>query len=405
MKLTHAQVFAAGVLLLGAAWWWSRRPKGRVEKFRAPAPQVGLPRVIIIPGLGGSVLEASWNFPRSALPAKWCTMSGSEQIWPSLYSVTDQTCWGHEFATTISGGQINSNSSVSPKGWGTLAGISTLLSIDLGFLDIPVENYFKDVITTLYAAGYTDLVGAPYDFRLISNADVLVDFYQNLDSLVASAPGKVVLMGHSLGCALAAGYLAQAPSASVARIDKFVAIAGPFAGAPKALQSVISGSQIGVPLTSDQFMNSIEKTLGGVIAMIPVTTTGVWSAKDLVVDPGTQTPNIVATLGLSRNQGAAQIYQSLLSRFWKPVTAKPRVPVTLIHGDQLPTVGTLDYSQSYANPKITYVEGDGTVPMASLEAPAVYGWDAKTYVVPKGDHFKILMDPYFLKNLPTWIAE
>lgn len=398
--MTHRQVFIVGLILLGAtAWWWWR------SRMREGFQATSIPRVIIIPGLGGSVLDASWNFPKSALPAKWCSMSGSEQIWPSLYSVTDQTCWGHEFGTTISGSQINSNSSVTPKGWGTLAGISTLLSINLGFLDVPVENYFKDVITTLFKAGYGDVMGAPYDFRLISNSNTLASFYQALDGLVTSAPGKVVLMGHSLGCALAAGYLAQASDTSITRIDKFVAIAGPFAGAPKALQSVVSGSQIGVPLTSDQFMKSIERTLGGVIAMIPVTTTGVWSASDIVVDPKSLEPSVTATLGLSQNLGAAQIYQSLLSRFWKPVTSKPRVPVTLIHGDQLPTVGTLDYSQSYANPKITYVEGDGTVPMASLEAPSVYGWQATTHVVPKGDHFKILMDPYFLKNLPAWIAE
>jgi pimeloyl-ACP methyl ester carboxylesterase len=412
---THGQVFIGALVILTAAWWWQRGRGTRAggakrEKFTSATPPgvPGKPRVIIVPGLGGSMLDATWNFPKSALPAKWCSMAGSEQIWPSLYSVTDQTCWGHEFGTTISSnGYISSNSDVSPVGWGTLAGISTLLSLDIGFMDVPVQNYFKDVISTLYSAGYTDVVGAPYDFRIISNEDALNSFYQALDGLVTETQetSGVVLMGHSLGCALIAGYLSQASQTSIDRITKFVAIAGPFAGAPKALESVVSGSQIGVPLTSDQFMNSIEKTLGGVIAMIPITTTGVWTDAELVVDPGSQQANILTTLGLSRNQGAAQAYLALKSKFWKSVVVKPRVPTTLIHGDQLPTVGKLDYSTSYTKPVITYVEGDGTVPMASLQAPQTYGWETTTHIVPKGDHFKILMDTYFLQNLPTWMAE
>lgn len=399
---SHRWVFIGGLVALVAGWWWWR--SRRRETFAATAPK---PRIIIVPGLGGSSLDGTWNFPRSALPERWCSASGSEQIWPSLDSVTDRACWSHIFGTSISAnGTITSNSTVSPVGWGGLAGISTLLSLDVGFLDIPVQNYFKDVITTLYDAGYSDVVGAPYDFRLISNSATLSTFYRDLDQLVqTTAPGKdVVLMGHSLGCALIAGYLAQAPQSSIDRIEKFVAIAGPFAGAPKALQSMVSGSQIGVPLTSDQFMNSLEKNLGGVIAMIPVTSTGVWSASDLVVDPGSAQPNIPTTLALSGNERASQIYLDLLKRFWKPVVSKPRVPVTLIHGNQLQTVGKLDYSKSYSDPVVTYVEGDGTVPMASLESPATYGWDATTYIVPKGDHFKILMDSYFLQNLPQWIA-
>ena len=231
--------------------------------------------VIMIPGLGGSVLMAQWDFSFSFEYIECQEKSTTyQQIWPTVYSAIpiENECWYRLMKTTINDqGEIVSNTLVKPKSG--LSGITVLDSIQVGFLNIPLYNYFTTMVQQLQSLGFKYLYGYPYDFRTITNEVAILNFVNGMKNLVEQAYNtsggkKVNLISHSLGCVCTTYFLNSMTSSwKSIYINIFVPIAGPWGGASGALEALLTGSTQGLPIT-EHFIRGLEKNMAGVIWMI-----------------------------------------------------------------------------------------------------------------------------------------
>ena len=362
--------------------------------------------VVLIPGLGGSILEAKWDISFSWYRF-FCQREEEHwtQIWPSAFSAIplENTCWANLIKTETDGTNINSSKGVDvrAKDFGGLSGINILDEVDLYLLNIPIVKYFEETTQKLKELGYDQLYGAPYDFRLIINRNYLDNYLLRLKRLIKEAwrksgGEKVTLMSHSLGGPLTSYFInCQPKSWKDKYLKKFIAISGPFGGATQALASCLTGETEGIPV-SKAFMKKLEKTYGGVIWMINEPNT--WRNISMINGQGTNyIPQILAESG-SPETGDLWINRAL--PIWRKTIENPNIETHLVYGSEVSTLFSLDYLDlNFDNPQYTFENrGDGTVPGISLESPVnVHGWDiASVNSLPGATHLGILNDKRWL---------
>lgn len=351
--------------------------------------------VIMIPGLGGSILEATWDFSFSFEYIECQEKSTTyQQIWPTVYSAIpiENECWYRLMKTTVNPqGDIVSNAYVRPRQG--LAGIAVLDSIEVGFLDIPLYNYFETMVLQLQSLNYKFLYGYPYDFRTITNEVAILNFVNGMKSLVMKAYNvsggkKVNLISHSLGCICTTYFLnSMTLGWKTKYINIFVPIAPPFLGSSGALEALLTGNTENIPIT-DRFIRGLEKNMGAIIWMI---NNSKWTGGEVI--PG----GIQNALIQSGNNNAEKLVSGRLEDMWITVYKDPGVPVHVFHGSNNQTILKLEYKDGYNNqPDITYENlGDGTVNGISLTAAVdVFKWKNTVQTELSGDsHMGILSDP------------
>lgn len=352
--------------------------------------------IIMVPGLGGSILEARWQFSFDFEYIQCQQRSTTyQQIWPTVYSAIpiENECWYRLMKTTIDNqGEIVSNTNVRPKAG--LDGIAVLDAVQIGFLDIPLYKYFQPMIDNLRSKGYNQLYGYPYDFRTITNTVAILNFVNGMKSLVEqsydkSGGQKVNLITHSLGCIVSTYFLNKMTSSWKNKyINLFCPIAGPWGGASSALEAVLTGSTQGIPV-SKQFMRSLEREMGAIIWML--NNTRVWSgttSQDQVIEGGVE-----SALIQSGNDRAAKLVGGRLKDMWETIYSDPGVPVHIFYGSGNSTILKLNYPFGFdGNPEIIYDNnGDQTVPSRSLTAAVdIFGWKAEQTELSGETHMSIL---------------
>lgn len=349
--------------------------------------------IIMVPGLGGSVLESQWDFSFDFEYIQ-CQQKSTkyQQIWPTVYSAIpiENECWYRLMRTSIdTDGQIVSNTNVRPRQG--LDGIAVLDSVEIGFLNIPIYKYFQPMIDDLKSKGYNNLYGYPYDFRTITNTVAILNFVNGMKNLIQktynkSGGQKVNLITHSLGCVVSTYFLNKMTSSWKNKyINLFCPIAPPFLGSTGALESILTGKTEGIP-TTKQFIRGLEKNMGGVIWMV---NNSKWGSDEVI--PG----GIENALIQSGNDRAANLYTGRLADMWNVVFNDPDVPVHIFYGSNNKTVLKLEYKYGYdGNPTVTIGTGDGTVDARSLTAAInVFGWKNVIQTELEGDsHMSILSD-------------
>lgn len=197
--------------------------------------------IIFVPGICANQLEYNyfndsgmlWFPPKKMDPDYW------KRIFTTYWMKND---FGQNTYKNING--LLSN----PVFFGTLKGIDFLSN------DNDIIPYFKYTSDVLRSVGYRDghdLFGAPYEFRLILDRDVLTDWKSNLRSLVETAYNKnnftkVALMAHSVGCQLTHAFLCEMSKQWKDKyIDKYISVAASYGGSSMAFKSIINGKQIG----------------------------------------------------------------------------------------------------------------------------------------------------------------
>lgn len=354
--------------------------------------------IIMVPGLGGSILEGQWDFSFSFEYIQCQEKSTTyQQIWPTVYSAIpiENECWYRLMKTSIdSSGEIVSNANVRAKAG--LDGIAVLDSVQIGFLNIPLYKYFQPMVDDLRSKGYNQLYGYPYDFRTITNTVAILNFVNGMKSLIEQAYNtsggqKVNLITHSLGCIVSSYFLNKMSSSWKNKyINLFCPIAPPFGGAAGALESVLTGQTEGIPVT-EHFIRGLEREMGGVIFMI--NNTRVWSgttSQDQVIEGGVE-----SALIQSGNDRAAKLVGGRLKDMWEVVYSYVNVPVHIFYGSANSTILKLNYPFGYnQTPEITYDQmGDGTVPSRSLTAAVdIFGWKAEQTEISGATHMSILSD-------------
>eukprot|EP00945_MAST-04E_sp_MAST-4E-sp1_P005835 g5835.t1 len=209
--------------------------------------------VVVVPGLGGSVLEARLS---GRPPSEKCkTDSGGH--WFTLWADPEQFLFRyHCFVQNL---QLHANKStpvtvsnlegvnIRPRDYGGTAGIEFS---NAGTKE-PQVNYMHKLVDAFVASGYergVSIRAATNDFRAVGLPNVLHRYYSNLTDLVEETfkinnNTKVHLLSHSLGGPLANLFLTSAVNKTWK--DRFIAshimISCPLMGTPIAMYAAFMG--------------------------------------------------------------------------------------------------------------------------------------------------------------------
>lgn len=242
MKATLLLVVACGMLL---------GPSAAGDKTSDRTTPV--PPIIIVPGLGGSVLRASLHnrpaYRDCATNSKDYTIFFSE-----VQALARFACWEENLSLLPSEGDASevrnfTGVSISPYDYGGVKGIEFSNAGTSGEVPLP---YMKDLIKALEKVGYergTSLRAATYDFRAAGTASQLAWQFSRLAALIEqtyelNGKQKVHLVSHSLGGPYATVFLSRR---SQSWKDSYVAshflISPPLLGTPVAIEALVSGPE------------------------------------------------------------------------------------------------------------------------------------------------------------------
>ena len=266
------------------------------------------------------------------------------------------------------------------------------------------------VVEALKARGYKSgksLYGAPYDFRFAPGphaSDVALKYLKDLKELVetaskANGDQPVVVFAHSMGGLWTLYFLNQQSLEWRHRyVARFVAVSVPWGGAVEQMMTFASGNPEGVPFVNPLVVREEQRRSESNLWLLPVAR--VFGDRPLVVTSARRysavdMDSFLVDVGFSEGVAPFRSRIPHLTEILQP----PGVPVTLIHGQGVPTSDQLNYEKKgFDNPpEIIDGDGDGTVNLCSLTA-VVHEWEAlngqelEVIALPGKGHMKILHD-------------
>lgn len=407
-------LFVALVISLFALWF-SQLPMGPAGRVAAEAgSEVERQPVVIVPGLGGSIIDAEWNWHgHKPIYCQNTSHGRYEQVWPIPAAALpwERECWARLVQTDIkSGGTRITNARdhyvrTEPRQFGGLDGINVLYSLDWGLLDMHIVDYFQSTIKHLQGRGINEIYGAPYDFRLVPDPVELDKYFEKLKALIESIGVPVSIIAHSLGTATTVVFLNRQTKAwRKKHIRRYVSVAGPYGGATKAVHACLTGdteTPIRLPADLTDFYRQLEMRFGGVLWMF----NNPWVfGRDSVVTAHHDSYNSTQLGNALRRRGAtdsAAAYEALVRPLQLSMLTYPGVETHLVHGSGIKTMLRLHYvhADMRDTPHVHYDhDGDGTVPALSLHA--VDSWPVASKTSIRGaSHLEILNKHEFHRAL------
>jgi lysophospholipase-3 len=230
-------------------------PATRIALLLALATISSATPVIIIPGDGGSQLEAKLNKP--SRPSVLCEKKADWfTLWLSVTSLLPGAieCWCDNIKLIWNNETETYSNTVGvttrTPGFGTTTSIE---SLDPSLKSS--SKYFDQVVTALVRAGLeknSSLRGAPYDFRYGPTSDEGKAYLGRLKALVEdtyeiNSNQKVAILSHSMGCVYALYFLVQQPQAWKDKyIAKWLPTSGAFSGSASEIKLFASGDSEGI---------------------------------------------------------------------------------------------------------------------------------------------------------------
>lgn len=237
--------------------------------------------VIMIPGFGGSRLEARWEKP-SVVRYLCERKSDWTDIWVNLklllpYMIDcliDNMRLEFDYATNTTRNPVGVEVRVKNE--------SHISSIEyLNDLQIKGFAYFAQIIDRLVdednGLNYkreVSILGAPYDFRKAPNE--LSDYFQNLRLITEqnfhqNEQKAITFICHSMGCSNILYFLQRQPKHWKERyVRRLISLAAPWAGSLSALRAVALGDDLGMPyLFSESKLINVQRSLPSTIFLFP----------------------------------------------------------------------------------------------------------------------------------------
>lgn len=348
--------------------------------------------VILLPGLGGSVLEAKLD--KEDTPAWYCFKKWDKffRLWLSLPELLVQDCWFDNLKVEYN---ASSNDYYNPQGVETRAadfgGVGGIDYLDRWFgFPVPLTGYYHSLIASLEKVGYRvgdNLFGAPYDWRVPTTDHELTEqkFYANFKALVESARAKnggkkVQIVTHSMGGPTALRFFNLQTQAWLdENIASFLPIAAPWSGSPKALRAVLSGDDFGLNALGTSLINldkvkDVARKAGGIIYLVP--DPEFYTAGEVFVEGpgGKYTANQFGQLFEAINAPTAATIHARTKNILNFMRA-PRTATHCIYGYGLPTEHFYNYTEGWDKQPVIVSDnnGDGTVPLESLQECKKWG--------------------------------
>ncbi|KAH7827936.1 putative lysophospholipase III [Monocercomonoides exilis] len=366
--------------------------------------------VVLVPGLAGSQLEyrnqtgTKWNtlwlnFGRT-IPGLWHT-----------YQKALQVTYDPETETYSS----NPNIVTRPVDYGGLKGVD--------YLDPVVKTVTKmyhPLIQTLQETGYEEgknLFGAPYDWRLANAKQVMSNgMYAQLKDLIERAYSlndgkKVHVLGHSCGCIFLRQFLSDYVTNEWKKkyIASFISTNGPYSGSVEAFAHLAAPRKWSIPTLSAKQVHKLVQGFAGLYWMLP--NTNAFSPSKVVARiPATNTVITVENMTSAFSSTGRWLKLKGVEMTQKYIShmEPPRVPVHIFVSNGKNTTKEVVYDGSSnewwkKTGRDVMQDGDGTVPIESLLAPA--NWktmqdeSVQLTVIHKESHQGILSCKQYLNSV------
>jgi len=356
--------------------------------------------VILVPGLGGSTILGHHTGVNAA-------QGRTRTLWVGLHMIADMKMSRYPLALKYDA-ELNefnneiTNLNTTIRDFG---GVNGMKIIDAGVfakMKAVQRIYLEDVVESLETRGYRigqDLRGAPYDFRRIGDQKVRTQFYKDLQKLIEdtyemNGQTRVHLTGHSLGGILSMNFLNTFMGDNQTWKDKYIesytSVAAPFLGAPKALKTMLSGDNLGIKLMNEAYLAQLTSSFSCMLWMMP----HVHSDKQAIT-PRSAINNFISVGEQTYNNtqpAIADLFSkfkrdsNLMTAFEKQIfplynMSHPKVNINCIYGYNVATEINYDYKTAHAQPLITYGNGDGTVPLESLQFCEQWGAEDENYTL------------------------
>lgn len=333
--------------------------------------------VVLVPGYAANQLEAQLTSAYEP-PTPVCGArkgKGWFRLWPINHTAMDDphqaTCFTDQMSVVYD---------AVADDYGNAAGVVTRAPF---FASTRGLIGWGPLVRQLEAVGYRDgasLFGAPYDFRYSvapsghQSAEgaryfaALARLIERASSLNEDLP--VVLVPHSLGCALAYQFLLGQPLAWRRRyVKRVVFVAAALGGFAEGMDILAAGMDLGLPNLARPSRIRLGRSQQSALWRLP--TPMVFGDRPLVVaNNTTYTANdIVEFLEAIGFPEGVRPYVTRVLPMWEALPA-PMVPVTSIIGVGVSTPETFVYGEEgfVGAPEVVYGEGDGDINMVSLEA-------------------------------------
>jgi len=374
----------------------------------------GLRPIVIVPGIGGSQIEAKLN--RNSTQHYWCYSKINHwfTIWLSIEELLPwaKYCWIDNIKLEY---DEKAKTMVNTEGVETrVPAFGNTSAIE--WLDPSLHGpgvYFYPLVDSLCRLmGYErgkNLRAAPYDFRLDPSS--AWDYFIRLKQLIeetyhANNNQKVLLTSHSMGTPYTLYFLRnQTQEWKDTYLEAWVSISGVFAGSVKAILAYISGDGFGIPKILDNpfYLRAFQRTFSSLPFILP--DPRFWGKDEFLVKTFNKSYTVNDFDDLFDDIGfpLAKKIRNFVPLPWHD--EPPNIKMYCFHGREMETPGLLTYRKGYFPdymPDITFDDGDGTVTARSLQA--CLNWKDKQQQpiihqeFKRAEHNGILGDARFLRH-------
>lgn len=374
--------------------------------------------VILVPGDGGSQLEAKLN--KSSVVHYVChkTTDTYFDLWLNLELLVPVVldCWVDNMRLEYN--NVTRKTTNSPGVDIRIPGFGNTSTVEwLDPSQLSLTEYFKAVVSTLLTQKYErgiSVRGAPYDFRKAPNE--LEDFYTNFKALVEdtyaqNSQQRVVLVAHSMGAPVILYFLNRQPTAWKDKyVRALVTLAGAWGGALKAMRVFASGDNLGVVVLSSNKLRDEQRTSPSLAFLLP--SDRFWKSDEVLISTALRNYTVNDYQAFFHDINYTTGYD-----MWKDTKDliysfdPPEVEVHCLHGMNVTTDEQVLYEKGKfpdGPPVIVGGDGDGTVNLRSLVGCLAWQGKQKHKVYhkmfPGVDHMGILIHPTILDYIRTLVT-
>ncbi|XP_051218933.1 lecithin-cholesterol acyltransferase-like 4 [Lolium perenne] len=413
----------------------------RVAKEQVPLIDPNLDPVLLVPGIGGSILEAvdeAGNKERVWVRILAADHECREKLWAKFDAATGKTVSVDEKITIV----------VPEDRYGLYA-IDTL-DPDMIIGDDSVY-YYHDMIVQMIKWGYQEgktLFGFGYDFRQSNRlSETLDQFSRKLESVYTASGGKKInLITHSMGGLLVKCFMSLHGDVFEKYVKSWIAIAAPFQGAPGYINSGLLNGMSFVEGWQSNFFIS-KWTMQQLLIECPsiyellASSTYHWEETPLLqiwrerLDDNGKKSALLESYGPAEsikmiakalseheitydgNQIPLPLNEDILrwAKETQDILCQAKLPKSVkfynIYGIDYDTAHTVCYGSKkhpvsklsqllYTQGEFVYVDGDGSVPAESAKAD---GLDAVARVGVAADHRGIVCDHHVFRIVQHWL--
>jgi lysophospholipase-3 len=383
------------------------------------AVSAGLNPIVLVPGDGGSQVEARLN--KSTAVHYICEKTTADyfNIWLNMELLVPLVidCWidnikliyDNQTRTTRNSDGVD----IRIPGFG---GTETVEWLDPSHA--VTGSYFNSIAKTLVSLGHErnkTIKGAPYDFRKAPNENqqYFVDLKALIEQTHADNDGQpVIIIAHSMGGPMTLHFLnQQSQDWKDKYIKSMVTLSGAWGGSVKAVKVYAIGDDLGSYVLRESVMRQEQITSPSLAWLLPSKL--FWKPEEVLV----QTDKKNFTVANLKDFFEAINYMDGWemrkdTENYQLDFKAPGVEVHCLYGTAIPTVERLFYKAGTwldGYPTLVNGDGDGTVNRRSLEG--CLHWESlqkqKVYSkeLPLVDHMQILKDTSVLNYISNLINE